>query len=481
MNEDQHKRAPNTGSEDTPTVEGKAMEFIYPPSLIDEVKIAWRRAEGPTRIKFIATLDSKAVDMRPFPNDEGLTHLLNTVYHASLLAEENRRLGFRVAYLPPDVAEVGLPLLQSKMEPFRLNPPRELTPAELMRLGPATDPTRALVLVADSRAFRIDYPSALTIWGILHLGSDWWELVTGRALGAIRPPDIFTVSSHGPGELVMSRSGKVLVRLRAGTLVVPPLRTLMDGPIGKFLSNAADTLYSEVCTKLGQPRYASDNPDDHPRHFYFRTLSNILLRARERAHGGSFLVIPDAQEADDPRLADRISLKYVLGGLKIWPLMVDRALAYKNLYDLLFPEDTTKVRVDDLRNERKAFYWEHTSHQVLEHEIADLESFVASLSAVDGAVVITDRLRVIGFGGEITAGSPTLSSVRIAVDEDGIAGNHRPITSFGTRHRSALRFCSSLEDAVAFVISQDGDVRGITRVGRDLVMWNDLDLREEVY
>ena len=65
----------------------------------------------------------------------------------------------------------------------------------------------------------------------------------------------------------------------------------MNGPIGKFLSNAADALYSEVCAKLRQPRYASGNSDDHPRHFYFRTLSNILLRARERAHGGSFLVI----------------------------------------------------------------------------------------------------------------------------------------------------------------------------------------------
>ena len=161
--------------------------------------------------------------------------------------------------------------------------------------------------------------------------------------------------------------------------------------------------------------------------------------------------------------------------------MLDEALAKREFYDLLFPEDTAKApRVEELRNEREVLYWAHKRHQGLERDISDLVAFVATLSAVDGAVVVTDRLRVIGFGGEITAGSPTLSAVRIAVDEGGIAGDHRQITSFGTRHRSALRFCSSLEDAVAFVISQDGDVRGIKRVGRDLVMWNDLDLREEV-
>lgn len=481
------------------------MNFIYPPSLIDEVRTAWRNAQGPRQVTVIGSWDSEQGQMRrippgeqserveaapgdtlPFPSDEGLTHLLNTVYHASLLAEENRRLSLRVAYLPPDIpVDVRASHLWSMPPPFRLNPPRALTSAELMRLGPATDPTRALVLVADSGAFNIGHVSPLVIWGVLHLGSDWWELVTGRASGAIRPPNTFTVSSHGPGELVMSAGGSVLVRLRAGALVVPPLGSLRDGPIGKFLGNAADALYSAVCAKLGRPRYASDDSDDHPRRSYFRTLSNILLRTRERAHGGSLLVIADELEADDSRLADRINLKYVLDGPRIWPLMLDEAVARSEIYDLLNSEyyDLLLARTprsDEVRDRRETPYSAHARHERLERNIADLASFVATLSAVDGAVVVTDRLRVLGFGGEITAGSPTLSTVRIAVDESGTSGDDHPITSFGTRHRSALRFCSSFEDAVAFVISQDGDVRGIKRVGRDLVMWNDLDLREQV-
>ena len=41
----------------------------------------------------------------------------------------------------------------------------------------------------------------------------------------------------------------------------------------------------------------------------------------------------------------------------------------------------------------------------------------------------------------------------------------RPLASFGMRHRSAYRFCQQVEGAMAFVVSQDGDVRLFSNVG----------------
>ena len=35
----------------------------------------------------------------------------------------------------------------------------------------------------------------------------------------------------------------------------------------------------------------------------------------------------------------------------------------------------------------------------------------------------------------------------------------KPLTRFGMRHRSAYRFCHWVPGAMAFVISQDGDLR----------------------
>jgi hypothetical protein len=69
--------------------------------------------------------------------------------------------------------------------------------------------------------------------------------------------------------------------------------------------------------------------------------------------------------------------------------------------------------------------------------------FIATLSRIDGAVVLTDSLRVLGFGAEIVV-PDTRGQVSIAR-----AGRPRGKTSvdfsrYGTRHRSAMRYAASI-------------------------------------
>jgi hypothetical protein len=47
---------------------------------------------------------------------------------------------------------------------------------------------------------------------------------------------------------------------------------------------------------------------------------------------------------------------------------------------------------------------------------------------------------------------------------------------FGTRHRSMMRHCAAYPDSVGFVVSQDGDVRAISRVGEQIVLWDNIRL-----
>ena len=82
---------------------------------------------------------------------------------------------------------------------------------------------------------------------------------------------------------------------------------------------------------------------------------------------------------------------------------------------------------------------------------------------------------MLGFGAEITAVSH-ITHVKVAANEDATMRDERPITSFGTRHRSAFRLCSSFENCVCFVVSQDGGVRAVKRLGPDVIMWPDVTL-----
>ncbi len=84
---------------------------------------------------------------------------------------------------------------------------------------------------------------------------------------------------------------------------------------------------------------------------------------------------------------------------------------------------------------------------------------VAGLTAVDGAVVLTDRYELLGFGAKIVRrkGRPQVEQVRLT---EPIEGSQPALVSpeqlGGTRHLSAAQFIQDQRDAVALVASQDG-------------------------
>ena len=84
---------------------------------------------------------------------------------------------------------------------------------------------------------------------------------------------------------------------------------------------------------------------------------------------------------------------------------------------------------------------------------------VAGLTAVDGAVVLTDRYELLGFGAKIARrqGSPRVEQVTLTEPVE----NDRPVIGHpeqlgGTRHLSAAQFIQDQRDSVALVASQDG-------------------------
>jgi DNA integrity scanning protein DisA with diadenylate cyclase activity len=87
--------------------------------------------------------------------------------------------------------------------------------------------------------------------------------------------------------------------------------------------------------------------------------------------------------------------------------------------------------------------------------------FALSISAVDGAVVVTKKFEIIGFGAEIISDMSVHGIVRIVKDPMGKSFEEIHTTEFGMRHRSAMRFCSLSRDSLCFVMSQDGLVRAI--------------------
>jgi hypothetical protein len=80
---------------------------------------------------------------------------------------------------------------------------------------------------------------------------------------------------------------------------------------------------------------------------------------------------------------------------------------------------------------------------------------IGNLSAIDGALVMDDKLTVLGFGTKLNGGPPEFD-VKIYDALSGVIENDLVTKIGGTRHQSAARFVHENHDALAFVASQDG-------------------------
>lgn len=416
---------------------------------------------------------------KPEPFSEGWPHVdlpekavldefLDVCYHASLQAEEGRPTIFRVALVassapihPPRQESVGL----KSTERYALGRPVPLTVAELRRLAPVADPRRVLIAV---EAVGEGEQRSLRIYGLIDVGLSNWEMARherGMAAGA---PHALVVGSTRPGELIIARGHRPVLRLRAGKVVSPARGVLYAGPVAGFFAGATDWLIDEAIRRAEVPASAvhRDEPDDSRDFAHVEFIESVLLNVADLHHGGALLFVPD--DVDEERLAESVSLKYRLASDR--PQRALLAAITARLEHNVTDERLRERRAlkPDHLEELRGYAW----HQErMEDAAMDAARFIASLTAVDGAVVLTDKLRIIGFGGEVHVSSGT-DTIHDATDAEGTELTAAAFTGYGTRHRSAFRFVEGMDPAIAFILSQDGGIKAATRVGESVVMWS---------
>jgi hypothetical protein len=416
------------------------MECAYPKDLSTAVLSGWQVHAGLFPMKQEA------------PDEATLRQVIECVYHASLLHEESRPV--RVAVIledPSTIDPVRAEVSRWTVVPF--TKPRPLTVGELVRLAPAADPAHTLVAVRTSDGRRPE------IWGMISIGHDWSDFRHCESREAHGPPDGIILEAEAPGCLRAWRSMIDIAYLRQGRILKPIRSVLWAGPVREHFDAAAKQLYRDACVRVDRTAWDSDDfevDDDVPENAYRWFLERMFHRVHSLHHGGTFLFVPDALSHDDERLLDRVALKYNVDFRGAWAAVLDELVC-------------------NAATERAGRYPTHEQWMRRDEAsrcLRDVTAFIAGLAAVDGAVVITPKLRVLGFGGEVLTGSSALRSVHVANDPAAEQTSELPIESFGTRHRSAFRVCSNYEDALAVVVSQDGGVRVVKRIGAKVILWN---------
>lgn len=420
----------------------------------------------------IAVYTRLAQTRAKLPNVQVIESLFENLFYASLHTEEGRPIVLHAVLIDPANPDPTPPerIVRDRWRHIRLAEPIALDPSSITKIAMATDPK------SSSLAIYPDAENELWIWGLIDQQHRFHSYVTQETESGPERPGIVEVSVRGPGILVVSADYVQIAELRVDKLVGPQLNVFWEGAVHAKLRHGIDELLASVRAKIPADVYAArDHWEGSLTSNWISTLQRLVLRVRGFRHGGALLMTPD-RSCEGLARTYPIHYERIRGALESLSVATILATdASDNIFEFM-DEGKRRIPVDLYLDESV----NNTETEDAKSELDGALWFTAVLSRVDGLVVLTPNLDILGFGAEITI-TEQPDKVWVASECDADENSIAPFNweRFGTRHRSMMRYCASQPASVGIVVSQDGAIRVMTMVDSRLVIWENPLLQAE--
>lgn len=255
----------------------------------------------------------------------------------------------------------------------------------------------------------------IKIVGILAGYTTWEKIRTKEIEIGNRLPKIPNLLVNGPGELKACYGETPIVSLQWGNLIHYRTDTFTSTLIAQIL------------------REGSSVSDDDRLKFLYKVIRNTL----EYGHGAHIYIIPAKNAA-----------------------MSNTRIKYNLRCNFMFADNS-----------------DSSLRKLNDKDIATYADMISKFTTVDGAVVLTKELDLLGFGAEtlvdvVGSKEPDMCFI----DYDGTENTTKKYYDNGMRHRACYSFCNSYEGAVALIISHDGFVKACTKHNGRVVVYDSVSL-----
>lgn len=398
------------------------------------------------------------------PSVRILTRLFETLYFASLKREESQPISCRVAFIDrkrpdPEPPEI---VVADRWQVFALAEDLPLDVRNLVKLSTAVDPWGS-TLAVDT-----DSDGKLRIWGLVDQSVHYSTFVVKEASSGPDMPGMFQAVIQGTGEIAVYRTYLLLGGLKQDTLVKAQQRVLQSGPVHSKLMRSIKRFQQQVREKVGGDLYDErDHWDESLEELWMSTLCRVLIGIHKYEHGGAVLI-----SDDNSGLNPKYSLKYRRLANSLFRasvLSIKHASYSDKIHEKYLEKTAAKLPAGLYLNELVS----GNELRDTNDELTGCVRFLASLSRVDGLIWLDSQLHLKAFGVEITVRDDP-NRVVLAQNSEATKAKVLDLNQYGTRHRSMLRYCAANPNSVGFVVSQDGDVRAITRLGNRVVLWDNV-------
>ena len=408
------------------------------------------------------------------PDEKIIIDLFETMYFSSLRTEESESITFHVVYLDPAQPDPKPPRnpVKDRWSYVPFAEPILFSVSNLVKIAKSSGLTTSSFVV---------WPGPndeLFIWGLVDQQNRFHKFLNRSAEIEAERPGLFQASVEGIGVVVVYMRYEKVAEHRINELIRNSLDLFRESPVRDLLSPGIDDHLKGVRSYLPYDIFqAAGESDEYHTQQWISVLCRILLRVQKLKNGGAILITPDTNTSglNFKYRIDYERLQTALEGNAVTKIKSD----YLEKHFLNLSESKPKDVPSSLYFQLRRFEKEQRASK---NEIDGVIWFIALLTRVDGLVVMDRNLAVRGYGVEITNAEEP-ANLFIAGDRMATPAKLRPASynHFGTRHRSMMRYCFQNPGSIGFVVSQDGEVRVITKVAETLIMWENIKLKYYSY
>ncbi|MEQ8837210.1 MAG: hypothetical protein RID07_10445 [Lacipirellulaceae bacterium] len=371
----------------------------------------------------------------PCPPKRLLIELLETLYLAAGSPEEARYPQFNIVALPSG----GFNEFVSG-DVWLFENPRPLSVSEIHRLAPVSDIRKSAILVSwDSDQLRLV--------GLVDLGTSWGRARIGLGY-RYEVPSSLLVEVDRPNRMRIYQGQYLVAVLAEGRL------ERHEGfELTLTLHKTARNGLKRIWHKIKYPEH------EEPREFesfqftaFWNVFAGIANSISVNGHGGSLIILPAGARPSEKNLR----IKYRQNSY----FLRDRFIEYMNfrhaVVDLIVRQELGENGLEG------SIALAEIRLSNAQEKLIESIRFVAGLSGCDGAIVISEDLRVFGFGCEIRSELHRNTDFVLDVkDELRDVFEKLDPQVFGLRHRSAIKLISRKPNYQVLVVSQDGPITAV--------------------
>jgi hypothetical protein len=346
-----------------------------------------------------------AIPAQPISRKQ-LSNLIETAFWASLRSNEGRSTRVSLAVIAAD----------KYCNALAFAAPISLDESHIAKLAPAVPPEGCLAVSGAG--------DALTIWGFGRNRPG--SFVNTTTIKILAPGSL--IIDVGPFQPFLVVNGKSNLVIEGTHINLPSyLQRVLPKPLPTEDIRATQAVWHECLA--------------------FADLARMVL---DDGHGGMVLIVPTVTGPWEESLKPfdyRFSAPDRTIGDAISSRLDEQDADGKMLHHVWASQlpDEAKNHVMRLCSKQQWAAWKGAA------------GAIASLAAVDGAIVVTRELLILGFGAKIAQRNGTVPPVCFF---EAVPGKQNVVPSSleqsgGTRHQSAVRFAAAHKDTVALVISQD--------------------------